>query len=76
MATEFNSSLEDARAFLDEHDITWPNAYAADESMDAFQVRGYPTTFVIGRDGTIRWNSLQHGRSVSLEEAIEAALAG
>ena len=74
MATANRSSLDESQAFLDEHQITWPNAFGADQSIDAFEVKVYPTKFVVGRDGTIRWNSVAD-RQISLEEAIDSALA-
>ena len=75
LATSFNSSLEDSQDFVVQQGISWPNGFGADESIDAFKVHAFPTKFVIGRDGSIHWNSIRDGRRMSLEQAIEAALS-
>lgn len=49
----------------------------AQGAVEDFDVHGYPTTFLIGRDGAIRWrrNGLVHPDDPELERQIEAALA-
>jgi hypothetical protein len=52
--------------------IDWPIGLGARETISALQVRAYPTTIVLGRDGRVAWNSMLRG---SLDAAIERALA-
>lgn len=49
----------------------------AGKSLDAFGVIGYPTSFVLGADGTILWrrNGIIHPRDGELEGQIRAALS-
>lgn len=42
------------RAFLRQNEITYPVAMAWQPSLDAFEVRTLPTSFLIGRDGRIK----------------------
>lgn len=64
--------LDESRAFLEAFGITWPNGYGAQETLDRLQVTGYPSTLVIGRDGTVVWNDDSPG---TLDQALEQALA-
>lgn len=44
------------RGLVNEHGLTYPIMLDPDgKSVEAYGVHGYPTNFVIGRDGTIRW---------------------
>ena len=46
---------DDARAFLDELGVTYPNGYDATGAIhDALDVRALPTTYVFGSDGALR----------------------
>ena len=45
---------EDVAPFLAEHNLTYPNLMGSDEARDAFgPFLGYPTKYLIGRDGKI-----------------------
>jgi len=46
------------------------------KSIEAFELRGYPTTFVLGRDGTVLWrrDGITHPGDTDLAQQIEAAL--
>ena len=46
-------SHDDARAFLEEFDISYPTAYATDDPTRSFAVLGMPTTMLFTSDGTI-----------------------
>jgi peroxiredoxin len=40
--------------FMKEHNMNWPVVYCADKSLfETYGVTGIPTTFLVGRDGTI-----------------------
>ncbi len=58
---------------LAELNVTWPNVYAARESMQAFDVKAIPRYWVIDRQGIVVWNRATKGQTMA--EAIEAALA-
>lgn len=66
--SEENSKSE---AFINRYGITWPNGYGAGDTIDALQVTGLPTVFVIGSDGKIVWRREMGGQ---LSDAIEQAL--
>lgn len=57
--------------FAATYGVPWSIGYGANETIRALGVRGFPTTFVIGRDGQFVWNSSQRG---SLNSAIRQAL--
>ncbi len=59
--------------FVERFGITWPVGLAANETLAALDVEGYPTLIVIGRDGRIIWKD--HFAENGLEQAIEHALA-
>src|SRR5688500_14029917 len=42
----------------------------------AYQVRAYPTAYVVGRDGRVVWEGIPHFDPRATEEAIRAALGG
>ncbi|MEM8922352.1 MAG: TlpA disulfide reductase family protein [Actinomycetota bacterium] len=50
-----NDDPDSAAAFLDELDITYPNAFdTTGDIHDVLDVRAFPTTYVFGADGTLR----------------------
>jgi len=51
--------------------IPWPIGYGAGDALQELEIPGYPTTFVIDRDGNVAWHSFLGG---SLENAIRGAL--
>ena len=74
--------LDEARGYVDDAHLSWPNACGAGASIDALRATA-PTIFVVGVDGRVAWND---GRAryrhdferlgERLEAAIEAALEG
>ncbi len=71
MTTESKDSLPAIKAFLDEFNITWPNAYGANDAMTAFQANYIPAAWVINKQGKITWN---FDSKQELTDAIEQAL--
>lgn len=43
----------DARAFVREFAVTYPIVRVRESEKDAWGVRGFPETFIVGRDGRI-----------------------
>lgn len=72
MTDEPPESIEKIKTFLNKHNVTWPNVYGATETFKQFDVKVYPTTWVIGADGRIAWSS---GDREPIEEAIKKALS-
>lgn len=67
---------DEVAAFVRERGITYPIAHVGREAEARFGgVRGYPTSFLIGRDGTVRHVVLGPIGAVSLEPAVRRALA-
>lgn len=66
---------ERVAAFVRERGITYPIAHVGAEAERRFGgVRGYPTSFLIGRDGVVRHVVLGPIGAVSLEPAVRRAL--
>ncbi len=62
-------------AFVRERGVTYPVAHVGAEAERRFGgVRGYPTSFLIGRDGAVRHVVLGPIGAVSLEPAVRRAL--
>jgi hypothetical protein len=70
---ETDLQREQVVEFVERFGINWPVGLAADETLAALDVSGYPTLIVIGRDGRIVWRD--HFAENGLEQAIEHALA-
>jgi thiol-disulfide isomerase/thioredoxin len=69
----------DVEAYIKENGFTFPVALDENGMMtQAFQVRGFPTTFVVGRDGTVRnvFVGVTPDTAKALDEAVTAALKG
>ncbi len=67
----------DVEAYIKEMGFTFPVALDENGMMaQAFQVRGFPTTFVVGRDGTVRnvFVGVLPDTLKALDEAVTAAL--
>jgi thiol-disulfide isomerase/thioredoxin len=71
LTDESPESLPAIEEFLSDTGITWANGFGAVETLDAFQHRGIPSIWVVGRDGVIVWNGDSSG---DLEDAVERAL--
>jgi cytochrome c-type biogenesis protein len=68
----------DVQDFMKEFGVTYQILHdPAMRSMDVFAVIGLPASFLIGRDGTLRWMHLGPVESgdAGLEQALAAALA-
>ncbi len=64
--------------FIDKHDLAYPMIFDPDgHSVGAFDVKGYPTSLLVGRDGTLRWrrDGIIKNNDGELGKQIEAALA-
>ena len=68
---ETEDALEQINTFATKLKVTWPIGYGARTTSKRLEVPGYPTTFVIGRDGNVVWNSFEMG---TLDGAIRKAL--
>jgi thiol-disulfide isomerase/thioredoxin len=67
----------DVEAYMKETGFTFPVPLDENGMMtQAFQVRGFPTTFVVGRDGTVRnvFVGVMPDTLKALDEAVAAAL--
>lgn len=72
------AALPRARALVSELGLTYPNIFDPDgRAVEAFDVAGYPTSFIIGRDGKMRWrrDGLIRPEDDEVESELEAALA-
>jgi cytochrome c biogenesis protein CcmG/thiol:disulfide interchange protein DsbE len=62
-------------AFVRERNVSYPIAHVGREAESVFGgVRGYPTSFLIGRDGVVQHRVLGPIGAVSLEPAVRRAL--
>jgi len=67
---------EKVKAFLDERRITYPNAIVGAEAERAFGgIRGYPTSFLLDREGRIRHKAMGPLAMASFEPAVLRLLA-
>lgn len=78
MVLGFNSDSEvgTMNDYLAKNGHEWPQWFMGDERkklQERFWVSGYPTNFLVGRDGRIISRSIRLGHGDS-EEVIEAAL--
>lgn len=67
---------QDVKTFVTSRGITYPIAIVRDDFIAALGgVVGYPTSILIGRDGTVRHKVIGPIGPLSLEPAIRRALA-
>jgi thiol-disulfide isomerase/thioredoxin len=71
MTGEGGNRLNETNNFLESHGVTWPVAYGAGETLEAWGVEFLPSVWIIGRDGTIAWSD---GMAEPIEEALEKVL--
>ena len=71
LTRETEADLPRIDNFARQLNVPWPIAYGASLTINALEVSAIPTTFVIGRDGNVVWNSFQMG---TLRAAIDQAL--
>ncbi len=64
----------ESEGFLKDTQITWVNGYGAGPTVDRLGVEAFPTTYVIGKDGRVRWSAEGSGLEGALERQIETAL--
>ncbi len=79
VAITIDNPIEDANAFLEELDTPLDYRLAADtdaDVMDAYGVRGMPTSFLVDRDGTIRMvhEGYRDGDLQRIENALQPLL--
>lgn len=73
---EFERDLENLKSALVELNVTYPVVQDNDrQAWDAYQVRYWPTLFLIGKNGRIRYTHIGEGRYDEIEAAILALLA-
>ena len=64
--------------FIKQYDLQYPMIFDPDgHSVGAYEIKGYPTSFIIGRDGTLRWrrDGMIQDNDGALDKQLEAALA-
>jgi peroxiredoxin len=64
--------------FLESRKVTYPILIGAEKTAAAYQVRGYPTVYIIGRDGRVAWTQVGYGEEmegVYAEELVKALSA-
>lgn len=71
LTQEKADALEKIENFVSTLEVPWPIGYGARETTSQYEIPGYPTTFVIGRNGKVVWNSFEMG---TLDGAIRKAL--
>lgn len=69
---ETDGALSEINMFAEQLGVPWPIGYGGRKFTAALKVSGYPTVFVVARDGTVVWNSLQ--LTGTLEGAIRQVL--
>ncbi len=65
------ASRESVEAWVQRFKIPWAVGFDAGRTLLDLEVKAYPTTLVIGRDGQVAWHSFLGG---SLDKAIRSAL--
>ncbi len=71
LTSENKSSLPRITQFLKATGITWLNGWGANETLNALETEFLPSSYVIGANGQIVWDSSSRG---TVEEALELAL--
>jgi thiol-disulfide isomerase/thioredoxin len=71
LSVEDEEALPEMQRWVSDLDITWPNGYGAEETIQQLRMESIPVFWVIGSDGKVTWNV---DSSLSPEEAIEEAL--
>lgn len=71
LTSENRSSLPRITQFLKATGITWLNGWGATETLNALDNEYLPSSYVIGANGQIVWDSSSRG---TVEEALELAL--
>ncbi|MEM6296689.1 MAG: TlpA disulfide reductase family protein [Myxococcota bacterium] len=72
------AALRTVQGLMREFEIDYPVLFDADGvSVGIFNITGYPTSFVLGRDGAVRWrrNGIIMPHDSAADAEIKAALA-
>jgi thiol-disulfide isomerase/thioredoxin len=72
LTSDETDAIPEMQKFLQAGKIPWPCGYGATTTLMDLKTESIPQVWVVGRDGTIRWNFDAGGH---LEDAIEEALA-
>ena len=70
--------LGKVRAMVSGYNLEYPMLFDPEsQAIGPWEVAGYPTSVLVGRDGTIRWrrDGMIHPDDPDLDEQLEAALA-
>jgi hypothetical protein len=69
--------IEDIKAHLEHERVTFPVLYDSDgATCDAYGVHGYPSGYLLGRDGHVIWEDWWHSESRAerkIAKALEAS---
>ena len=72
IAISADTSETALRSYVEKHDLPWPQIYGPDKNtLTTYGVRAFPTSFLIGKDGTI---AAINPSGDYLESAIQTAL--
>jgi CheY-like chemotaxis protein len=63
-----------ALAFIDKHEITYPNVVDSGRLSGRYGVTGYPETFFVDADGTVTGHVISRVSQKQLDEEIRKAL--
>lgn len=78
LSTDRTEDADKVKEFVSENGLKYPVGYGYDSHVTlgrGFEATAFPAIWVVGRNGAVVWNLASQGER-SLEEAIEAALAG
>ncbi len=75
LAIAVQDTEEDAKKFIEEHGLTLPTGLDREQSVaELYGVMGVPTTFIIDREGMIRYTHLGAVTEELLEDELEELL--
>ena len=73
--TQFNTTVPEAQAFIDEHALSFPNIFDEDADIaDAYGVQGVPHYVYVDRQGRIA-HETSGARGVQLIDAVLSQIA-
>ena len=68
-------ALEKAKAYIEQYGITYPMLWAPENLAEIIMVSGYPTSYFVGRDGTVLADPVVGAYPDLYDAALEAAFA-
>ena len=75
LGLDIGEDADDVTHFMNSGSYTFPVLFGAEPDVSAkYYVEGYPTTFVIDREGRIAFRAFSEDSSAELRKAVEAAL--